>query len=150
MLVAPTGHSLAVKKIVERTEIAGASLILMADGHCLRDQAIDVCAVAGAPPNTSVTAASLTTLTRMVESGLGATLLPASALRAEVHPEQDLITRSFAEPVPGRTLTLQWRSTSPDSAWFLEVCDVLRQHYLEMNDAMPDVAGPRPTIRSVG
>ena len=147
VLVAPTGHPLSVPEMVRPRELAGASLILMEDGHCLRDQAIDVCAVAGTPPPTSVTAASVATLVRMVESGLGPTLLPASALSAEVRSGQGLVARSFGELPPGRRLTLQWRSTSPIASWFIEIGDLLREHYLELNATIPDVAGPKPRIR---
>ena len=84
----------------------------------------------------------------MVESGLGATLLPASAIATEVRPNQGFVTRSFGTSPPGRTLTLQWRATSPNGSWFVELGDVLRQHYLDLNATCPDVAGPRPEIRS--
>lgn len=150
VLIAPSGHPLAVSSPVHPHEIDGASLILMEDGHCLRDQAIEVCAHAGTPPPTSVTAASVSTLVRMVESGLGPTLLPASALQAEIRPGQGLVARSFEGAQPGRTLTLQWRSTSPNGAWFAEIADALRTHYLELNATLPDVAGPSPQIRAAG
>ncbi|MFT4627826.1 MAG: LysR family hydrogen peroxide-inducible transcriptional activator [Myxococcota bacterium] len=149
VLVAPEGHPLCVAEVVQPHEIDGASLILMEDGHCLRDQAIDVCALAGRPPATTVTAASISTLVRMVESGLGATLLPASAIAAEVRPGQGFITRSFGAHPPGRTLTLQWRHTSPLAAWFGTLGEVLRAHYLEINASLPQVAGPPPWIRAV-
>lgn len=150
VLIAPRDHPLGVAAPVRPREVAGASLILMQDGHCLRDQAIDVCAVAGAPPPTSVSAASVSTLVRMVESGLGPTLLPASALAAELHAGQGLVVaRSFQAPQPGRTLTLQWRSSSPHGAWFAEIGEVLRKHYLDLNTAIPKVAGPKPRIRAV-
>lgn len=150
VLLAPTGHPLSIPETIQLPEIAGASLILMKDGHCLRDQAIDVCALAGTPPATSVTAASVATLVRMVESGLGATLLPASALSAEVRPGQGLVARSFPEKSPpGRTVTLQWRASSPTASWFLEIGEVLRDHYLELNDTIPEVGGPKPRIRPV-
>lgn len=147
VLVAPTGHPLARPEPVHAADVAGASLLLMQDGHCLRDQAIEVCAVAGEPPPTSVSAASVSTLVRMVESGLGPTLLPASALSAELRVRQGLVARSFVHVQPGRTLTLQWRATSPSGAWFREIGEVMRAHYLELNDAIPPVAGPKPRIR---
>ena len=149
VLVAPTDHPLSAPGSVQPKEVEGASLILMEDGHCLRDQAVEVCAAAGTPPATSVTAASVTTLVRMVESGLGATLLPASALGAEVRDGQGVVARSFGESPPGRTLTLQWRASSPNAAWFTEIGEVLRRHYLELNDEIPEVAGPTPRIRAV-
>ncbi len=149
VLVAPADHPLGLPRAIEREEIAGASLILMEDGHCLRDQAIEVCALAGVPPPTSVAAASLSTLTRMVESGLGATLLPASALSVEVRAGQGIVARSFEGAQPGRTLSLQWRSTSTKGARFVEIGEVLRGHYLELNATIPEVAGPRPLLRAV-
>ncbi len=149
VLIAPTGHSLSIPEMIQPSEIAGASLILMEDGHCLREQAMEVCALAGAPPATTVTSASIATLVRMVESGLGATLLPASALRTEVHVGQGLMARSFGDSPPGRTLTLQWRSTSPNAPWFIEIGEVLQEHYLELNSTIPEVAGPKPRIRAV-
>ena len=149
VLVAPTEHRLGKHARVSTRDIVGAHLILMEDGHCLRDQAIDVCAAAGEPPSTSVTAASVSTLTRMVESGLGATLLPASALAAEVRPDQGIVARSFGASPPGRTLTLQWRSTSPQAQWFTQIGVALRSHYLELNATIPEVHGPQPQIRAV-
>jgi len=150
VLLAPADHALNAPHPVDPDEIAGARLILMQDGHCLRDQAIDVCAIAGAPPATSVAAASVSTLVRMVESGLGPTLLPTSALSVELRPGQGVVARSFSGPQPGRTLTLQWRSTSPTGAWYTEIGDVLREHYLELNDWVPEVVGPRPQNRAAG
>lgn len=150
VLLAPSDHVLGVLEPVQPEEIVGASLILMKDGHCLRDQAIEVCAAVGVPPATLVTAASVSTLVRMVESGLGPTLLPASALAAEVRPGNGLVARSFVGAQPGRTLTLQWRATSPNGSWFLAIGEVLRSHYLELNAGLPNVVGPPPLIRAVG
>ncbi len=149
VLIAPADHPLGLPQAISPHEIEGASLILMKDGHCLRDQTIDVCAIVGTPPPTSVAAASISTLTRMVESGLGATLLPASALGIEVRAGQGLVVRSFGAHPPGRTLTLQWRATSPHASWFHDIGDVLRQHYLALNEKLPKVAGPKPRIRAI-
>jgi len=147
VLVAPKDHALGVPESIKPHDIEGASLILMEDGHCLRDQAIEVCASVGTPPPTTVSAASLSTLTRMVESGLGPTLLPASALATELRPGQGVTARSFEGRQPGRTLTLQWRATSPNAAWFTELAEVLRAHYVDANASIPEVWGPTPTIR---
>ena len=67
----------------------------------------------------------------------------------EVRPGQGFITRSFGAHPPGRTLTLQWRHTSPLAAWFGTLGEVLRAHYLEINASLPEVAGPPPQIRAV-
>lgn len=146
VFVAPVDHPLSVARVMKMKDMVGAELLLMDDGHCLRDQALEVCAVAQAVSSTSVTAASVSTLARMVESGLGATLLPASALHAEVRSSHGLMARSFGPASPGRTLTLQWRASSPDVSWFTQLADVFRAHYLTLNDTIPEVAGGRPRI----
>ncbi len=148
VLVAPKGHALAAAGAIRVRELSGSSLILMEDGHCLRDQAIEVCALAGPPPATAVAAASVSTLVRMVESGLGATLVPATALHAEVRRGRGIVARSFGDSSPGRTLTLQWRASSPSASWFSEMADVFRSHYLELNATLPRVSGPKPRIRA--
>ncbi|MCA9609683.1 MAG: hydrogen peroxide-inducible genes activator [Myxococcales bacterium] len=149
VLLAPAGHPLGKARAVRSRDIVGADLLLMEDGHCLRDQAIEVCAAAGTP-STKVDAASVSTLVRMVESGLGPTLLPASALQTELRPAQGVVARSFVgSSPPGRTLTLAWRATAPAGAWFAEIGEVLAAHYLSMNAELPEVAGPRPRIRRV-
>lgn len=150
VLLAPEGHPLSVHETIEPAEVAGTNLILMEDGHCLRDQAIEVCALAEQSRTTDITAASISTLVRMVESGLGATLLPASALRVELRPELGLLARSFkAERPPGRTLTLQWRQTAPNHPWLQEIAQILKDHYLAMNASMPAIAGPLPQIEAL-
>jgi LysR family hydrogen peroxide-inducible transcriptional activator len=147
VLVAPGSHPLARRGAVSPAEIEGAGLILMREGHCLRDQVIDICGSAGAPPPTSVTAASIGTLVRMVESGLGPTLIPAAALAVETGADSDVVARSFAcAPQPGRTLTLAWRRSTPHAAWFTEISAVFRDHYLALNAELPEVSGPRPEI----
>jgi len=150
VFVATADHPLGQPEPIDAKDIVGASLLLMEDGHCLRDQAIDVCASVGTPPPTSISAASVSTLVRMVESGLGPTLLPASALASELRPGQGLIARCFKGTQPGRTVTLQWRATSPNASWFAEIGATLREHYLELNATIPTFAGLRPSIRPVG
>lgn len=150
VLVAPQDDPLGVAEAIDAAGVAGVSLLLMEDGHCLRDQAMEVCAMAGAPALASVTAGSVSTLVRMVESGLGATLVPTSALVTELRAGAGLVARGFRGHPPGRTLTLQWRATSPNADWFGEIGEVLRDHYLSLNAGVPAVSGPRPQIRAVG
>jgi LysR family hydrogen peroxide-inducible transcriptional activator len=147
VLVAPADHPLATREAVSPRSLQGASLILMSDGHCLRDQASDVCALAGAGPPTSVEAASVSTLVRMVESGLGATLLPATALPVELRAGDGLVARRFDHDAPGRTLTLQWRASTPYRDWFVGFAEQMRAHYLDGNGALPDVCGGRVALR---
>lgn len=93
--------------------LAGLPVLLLDDGHCLRDQAIAACASVGAQPGGAIQATSLATLCQMVSAGAGVTLLPASARDVEARPGAGLVTRPLRDPCPSRTVVLAWRATSP-------------------------------------
>jgi len=93
--------------------LAGLDVLLLEDGHCLRDQAIDACASVGASAGGGIQGTSLTTLCQMVSAGGGVTLLPASALGVEARAGAGLVTRPLRDPRPSRTVVLAWRATSP-------------------------------------
>ncbi|CAH1649016.1 hydrogen peroxide-inducible genes activator [Chelatococcus asaccharovorans] len=90
-------------------------LLLLEEGHCLRDQALEVCSAAR--PNTviNISATSMTTLLQMVNHDLGITLVPEMALDAEVSHHR-LRVVPFAPPVPAREIGLIWRRSNPDIA----------------------------------
>jgi len=94
------------------------------EGHCLRDQALALCGTAGAD-DTGFRATSLSTLAQMVSSGAGITLLPALAVAVENRRGQ-LEIRPFVRPVPGRTIALIWRPSSPFAAVFRELAKTFR------------------------
>lgn len=91
-------------------ELEGANVLLLEDGHCLREQALGLCARAGAT-EVGFRATSLATLVQMVSASSGVTLLPSLALPVENRRGQ-LRVRPFASPGPGRTLALAWRRGS--------------------------------------
>jgi LysR family hydrogen peroxide-inducible transcriptional activator len=108
VLAAPPGHPLARGEGPVRVErLDGERVLLLDDGHCLRDQALAVCARAGAE-ELGYRATSLATLVQMVAGGAGVTLLPRIAVATEA-PRAGLRARPFADPPPGRTLVLAWR-----------------------------------------
>jgi LysR family hydrogen peroxide-inducible transcriptional activator len=112
MLALPTGDPLAQKTAVVEADLADASLLLLEDGHCLRDRALAVC---GFPAHGSedFRASSLETLRQMVAAGMGCTLLPALAARS-VSPTEALIElRPFANPAPSRVIGLALRRGFP-------------------------------------
>lgn len=111
VLAAPKGHPLTRKPVVTEKDLAGQSLLLLEEGHCLRDQALSLCTKAGAREE-SVRATSLNTLVQMVAAGLGITLLPALAVPVEAHRGSGIQTRPFADPSPGRQIGLLWRRSS--------------------------------------
>ncbi len=131
VLAAPAGHRLAGRGKVRESDLAGESVLLLDDGHCLRDQALSVCALAGASEVGDVRATSLSTLAQMVAGGLGVTLLPSVAVAVEAAAARRLVIRKFFRPAPYRTIGLAWRSTSPHGQVFRQLAklmgDSLRQ-----------------------
>jgi len=112
VLVLPSGHPLAGKKRVPPTALAELPLLLLDEGHCLRDQALDVCRKAGVHatlPNTR--AASLATAVQCVAGGLGVTLIPQSAVPVETGRSR-LDLAYFTAPRPGRRIGLVFRTSS--------------------------------------
>jgi LysR family hydrogen peroxide-inducible transcriptional activator len=104
-------HPLAQHHRISTSDLASQQLLLLEEGHCLRDQAMAVCHMAHANDIADFTATSLETLRLMVQSGMGVTLLPG--LSVVTHASDLLKYIPFEEPVPSRTLSLFWRSSSP-------------------------------------
>ncbi|MFY1677019.1 MULTISPECIES: hydrogen peroxide-inducible genes activator [unclassified Streptomyces] len=111
VLVTPADHWLGGREGVPRAAMRSLDLLLLDEGHCLRDQALDICREAGRSgvPATT-TAAGLSTLVQLVAGGLGVTLLPRTAVRVETSHASGLLTASFAEPVPTRRIALAVRA----------------------------------------
>ncbi len=112
MLAAPAGHRLAADGAVRKTDLAGETVLLLEDGHCLRDQALDVCSRAGMHEKQDFRATSLETLRQMVASGVGVTLLPELATRGAYGAARGVVVRPFVKPAPQRRIGIVWRRTS--------------------------------------
>lgn len=113
LLLAPIGHPLAARNDLAPEHLRGDDLLLLEDGHCLRDHALSIC---GAHPHRrgdDVSATSLATLVQMVAGGLGVTLLPKLAAEGGAAAGADVALRPFAQPVVGRTIGVAWRKGSP-------------------------------------
>jgi LysR family hydrogen peroxide-inducible transcriptional activator len=112
VVAAPRNAPIAKRKgrITER-DLDDQQVLLLEDGHCLRDQALAVCARGGAVESMEVRATSLPTLVQMVAGGLGITLLPEAAAAALVPSRGPVCTVPF-KSAPGRTLGLAWRTSS--------------------------------------
>jgi len=111
VVAVPQGHRLARKKTVSLADLEDEPVYLLGDGHCFRTQALALCARAGAAEN-DLRATSLATLVQMVSAGNGVTLLPRLAVDVENRRGQ-LAIRPLAGRVPGRTIVLAWRKTTP-------------------------------------
>lgn len=113
VVAAPRGHPFLTRKTVREGDLSDQEVLLLDDGHCLRDQALSVCKMGGAKELGDFRASSLNTLTQMVAHGIGLTLLPALALEGEAPPRGPVEIRPFAEPAPYRTVGFAWRKRSP-------------------------------------
>lgn len=112
VLALPPGHALSGKRRVPATALAELPLLLLDEGHCLRDQALDVCHKAGVRAELANTrAASLATAVQCVTGGLGVTLIPQTAVPVEATRSR-LGLAQFAAPRPGRRIGLVFRSSS--------------------------------------
>jgi len=121
----PAHHALAKKTTVRAEDLADETLLLLEDGHCLRDQALDVCSRIPVHEAGDFRATSLETLRQMVAAGHGITLLPELATRGPFASVRNLVVRPFARPVPHRTLGGVWRRSSTRSAAIESVCEVI-------------------------
>jgi len=120
-LVFPRRHQLDRQGEATLDELRGVPLLLLEEGHCLRDHALAVCELAGHVEHREVRSASLTTLAQMVAAGAGATLLPGSAVAVECRRGTRLKARPLAAPAPGRDIALVWRRSDPRAPQFVEL-----------------------------
>jgi LysR family hydrogen peroxide-inducible transcriptional activator len=125
-LAVPNTSPIAKKSHVKLEDIADETLLLLEDGHCLRDQALDVCSRINVRESEDYRATSLETLRQMVAAGLGVTLLPELATRGPFGSGQGLAVKSFSKPVPSRTVGAVWRRSSTRGEAISAVCDVIR------------------------
>jgi LysR family hydrogen peroxide-inducible transcriptional activator len=121
----PSNHALAKKATIRADDLADATLLLLEDGHCLRDQALDVCSRIPVHEAEDFRATSLETLRQMVAAGHGITLLPELATRGPFANARNLVVRPFAKPVPHRTLGGVWRRSSTRGAAIDSVCETI-------------------------
>jgi LysR family transcriptional regulator, hydrogen peroxide-inducible genes activator len=121
----PNHHPLAAKNTIKVQDLKGQTLLLLEDGHCLRDQALEVCSRVDVREAEDFRATSLETLRQMVVAGLGITLLPEMAVESPFGSQRGLTIRQFAKPAPSRTVGAVWRKSSTREAAIAAVCDVI-------------------------
>lgn len=126
LLAVPATHALASSDHVPTTALAGESVLLLDEGHCLRDQALSVCHLVGADERSGFRATSLETLRQMVASGIGVTLLPRLAVSAPVPESPGIALVRLDDPAPSRRIAMYWRTTSVYSAVLEQLADVFR------------------------
>ena len=115
-LVHPRNHPLTKKKKISRTDLDSANLLLLAEGHCLADQAMKVCHIKQRGVRSDLAdlrAASLETLLQLVAAGFGCTLLPALALNNVIDKDKHILARQLKLPDTSRQISLVFRRTFP-------------------------------------
>ncbi len=126
-VVCTPAHRLARMPAARPHDMATEDLLLLADGHCLRDHALAACALEGARRNIAFQGTSLQTLVMMAENGLGVTLVPEMAVAAGVLRGLDLHATPFEGDNAARRIALVWRSSTGRKETFRLIAAVLRQ-----------------------
>jgi len=126
LVAMPEHHRLTAKKRVKTSDLRGEKLLLLEEGHCLRDQALEVCARVGTEEQ-DFRATSLETLRQMVAAGLGLTLLPRLAAEGPFASARGLVVRPFAPPSPNRVIGAAWRRSSSRGKAIAAVCDLIER-----------------------
>jgi LysR family hydrogen peroxide-inducible transcriptional activator len=140
LLAVPAADKLPARGRVGIEDVDQRRLILLEEGHCLRDQALAFCATKRRDAPAGLGATSLATVMQMVANGYGVTLLPEVAIDVEVRDRRVKLLR-FSEPEPARTIGLAWRRTSPRMQDF----EALGQIIIDMVGGKPQV---RPSKRT--
>lgn len=126
VLACPVGDPLAGKRRIREADLLDAPLLLLEDGHCLRDQALAVCGFPPSPGTETFRASSLETLRQMVAAGVGCTLLPKLAAAVPSPSDTLLVLRPFADPAPSRTIGLVYRRGFPRAQTVQTLAELMR------------------------
>jgi LysR family hydrogen peroxide-inducible transcriptional activator len=124
VLAVPENHPLAARTEVRMEDLADQELLLLEDGHCLRDQALEVCQLTGAHEQLDFHATSMETLRHMVAANTGITLMPTLSVKPPLANTDNLVTRPFRDPGPKRTIAMIWRKSSALADFLEELADI--------------------------
>lgn len=116
----------AGEPIPDAAELDTMRLLLLEEGHCFRDQALDFCEASGARPRQVMEGSSLSTLVQMVGAGIGVTLIPDMAVALETR-DASVVTTRFHPPRPRRTIGMVWRKTNPLAEPLMQIGAIIRQ-----------------------
>lgn len=138
-VLVPDAHPWARKKTIAAVELLDEPLLMLGRGNCFRDQVLDLCARAGSGGPQVMEGSSLETIRYMVGSGMGVTVMPATAVDG-MHGKGSLaVARPFAAPTPTRSVGLVWRSSFPRH----QVVDLLRKALIDLKLPGCKVVGRR-------
>jgi LysR family hydrogen peroxide-inducible transcriptional activator len=126
VLALPASHPIAEREEICLDDLAGTELLLLEDGHCLREHALEVCSLAGARERVDFHATSMETLRQMVAADMGLTLMPVLAVKAPIAPTGNMVLKRFQDPEPNRTIALVWRGSSALGPFLQELAGSLQ------------------------
>jgi LysR family hydrogen peroxide-inducible transcriptional activator len=126
-VVCPSDHRLARAGVVSLRLIAPEDVLLLKEGHCMRDHALAACSLEGARRNTAFQGTSLYTLVQMVANGLGVTLMPQMALDSGILRGLPLSVLPFEGEAPFRQICLVWRRAAGRKETFQNLANTLKQ-----------------------
>jgi LysR family hydrogen peroxide-inducible transcriptional activator len=127
VLAVPSQHPLANKPEISVSDLHGNELLLLEEGHCLREHALEVCSLAGAHERVDFHASSMETLRQMVAAEVGITLMPMLAVMPPIAATDNLVTRPFKGKAPYRTIALVWRNSSALGGFHQELSQLFRE-----------------------
>jgi LysR family hydrogen peroxide-inducible transcriptional activator len=122
----PEGETMGQMPTISADAIDESRLLLLEDGHCLKDHALAACNRPELRAEAAMLGTSLHTLVQMVDNGLGVTLLPSMALEAGILDNTHVIAKPLAAEHPARRIALAWRKGSPRDKEFHLLADALR------------------------
>jgi len=128
-LVFPNGHEIGQLPKLRSRDLKGRDLLLLEDGHCMRDHALEVCKLKNSDLQTPYQASSLNTIVQMVANGIGVSLLPKMGLEANLLSTTNVKSRAFDEPNISRQIGLMWRQKCPREEEFIKLGQfIMEQH----------------------
>ena len=143
VLAVPEDHELATHRTLKLGDLAEQNLLLLEDGHCLRDQALEACQLAGAFERSDFRATSLETLRQMVAAGVGITLLPTLAVKPPVAPSAAIHLIEFRGQAPSRRIAMVWRKSSAITRFLTSLAEIFQALPRDLLDAHSTSQEPR-------
>lgn len=139
VLAVPEKHALAKRDSLDLAELNDQKLLLLEDGHCLREQALEVCRLSGANEKSEFRATSLETLRQMVAANVGITLLPTLAIRPPVARSQNIHLLGFSHSHPSRRIAMLWRRSSAMNDFLMKLSRVFSELPAELFSPLPEM-----------
>lgn len=148
LLAVPETHPLARRDSLALNELARERLLLLEDGHCLREQALDVCQLAGSGEMSGFQATSLETLRQMVAANVGLTLLPMLAIKPPVARSENIHLLGFSDSKPSRQIAMVWRRSSAMGAFLQQLAQLFRELPEGLLGPAPEAVVAAPVARA--